>query len=324
MAGKNKLTKLTIDELSLVDDGANPEAHVAIVKSKKGVCKEMPCADCKTPDKCKAAGGCAKEKEPDGDEGASPSKIGKAMAVVEKMREAIAELAPEIAERVAKAFPADTEAADLVAALLTENDMNLEELTKALEEAKATIEAQTAEIAKLKGERDEAITKANVKTDKEADEDVLKGLPESVRKRFEDIEKDNAAQKVLIEKMAAEREEAVFVEKAKELKIGDAKIVGPLMRRIEKGLTTAEDAKVVETLLKAASAQASAGKLFEALGSSGSEAADPESVLKAKAEEIQKASPGMSYESAYSKALEQNPKVYDAFIAKRRTTLPSA
>ncbi len=322
MSSKTQLTKLTIDELSLVDDGANPEAHVAIVKAKKGVCKEMPCPTCKSPAACKSAGGCANESEPDGDEGGKGSKVGKAASVVEKMREVINEMAPDIAGRVAKAFPNDHEAADLVAALLTENDMNLEELTKALEEARSTIEAQAVELAKAKSERDEAVAKA--KGGKTEEDDVLKALPEHIRKRFDDIEKTNAAQAAVIEKMATDREEAEFIEKAKGFKIGDAKIIGPLMRRIEKGLTTAEDAKTVEELLKSAGAQAETSNLFKSAGAVLADGANPDDVLKAKADEIKKANPKLTHEQAYSQALTENPQAYDAYVAKRRNTIPSA
>lgn len=40
--------------------------------------------------------------------------------------------------------------------------------------------------------------------------------------------------------------------------------------------------------------------------------------MKAKADEIQKANKGMTFEQAYVQAVETNPSLYNAYIAKRR------
>lgn len=317
MAERRLLTDLVMDEVSLVDDPANPFARVVIAKAKGA-----PCADCKSPDVCKAAGKCKQDK---GDQ-----HVGKSAEVVAAVREAIAKLAPAIMERVGAAFPDDEEAADLAASILKERDMDLEELAKALANAEAALKkgedvvkvkdaelkAKDEEIVKLKGERDAAVAKAK---DAEAtDEDVLKSLPEPLRKRFLALEASDKAKDAEIAKMRTDAEEREAIAKAAELKVGDAKVLGPILLRIRKGTTTADDAAQVEQLLKASAAQAQAGGLFQTLGSTVSDVADPEAVLKAKAAEIKKANPKLSHEQAYTQALDENPDLYNAYVAKRR------
>lgn len=315
MSGKHQLTNIMIGEISLVDDGANPEAHVLIVKAKG----KLPCADCKSPEVCKKKGACKEHGEPDGDEGGK-MEVGKSADIVNKTREVIASMTPEIIGTVAKAFPGNPQAAAIAAAILMESEMDMEELAKSLETAQGEItkltdlvKAKDAEISGLKA----AVEKA--KKPEPTEEDFMKSLPEAVRKRFEDLEKAKVEQAAVIEKMATEREEAAFIEKAKGYKIGDAAVLGPLLRRVEKGMTMADDATALDAILKAASAQVATSPLFKAIGTSSTEGADAEVLLKAKAEEIQKANAGMTYEKAFDKALAENPKLYNDYIAKRRT-----
>ena len=300
------LSGLMIDEISLVDDPANPLAKAVIIKAKKG---GMPCADCKTPKECKAKGGCAND-EPDGDE------MKKSLQAV---RDAIGEFAPAIIKHLGET--AGDEAAALGAAILKEREMDLEELTKALEGATATIEAQTAEITKLKAERDEAVTKAKEKAkekgEEKSEDELLKNVPESIRKRLADAEKASSDAKEAIEKMRDERELNERIAKAKADGIHEADKVGAILHRVTKGKATAEDTAEIERLLKAAAAQDKTSELYKARGSSVAVEGDPEAILKAKAAEIRKGKPELSDAVAYDMALQQNPAVY-AELKKRR------
>lgn len=301
MTRRSRLTDMVLDEISLVDAGANPEAKVVIVKAKG------PAAD-------KASA----DDEPD-----DSRKIGKRAEAIAALRDVIKSMAPAIIERVGAACPEFQGAAGIAAALLKERDMDLQELEKALKEAeKALADASTVakakdeEIAKLKAERDEAIAKA--KKPEQTDEDIMKGLPEPVRKRLEEAEAVARVANERVEKMAAAAEEADAILKAKDLGIGDAKAIGPLLLRVRKGKSTEADAAEIERLLKAAANQATTAGLFKSAGSAASDVADPEAVLKAKAEEIRKADPKLTYEQAYDRATRENPGLYTAYIAKRR------
>ena len=235
-----QLTDLRIDEISLVDDPANPEAHVEIFK-----------------------------------------------------------------RRTSK-----------------ESDMDVELINKALTQAEASLEAQGKELAiyKARAEKAEAalLAAAGSKDDDDDEEEILKSLPAGIRKRLE----DGKAAEVALAKAKADAEEGDAITKARAFcpTDADAKTVGPLLLRVAKGKTTADDAETLTRLLKSAAAISARSDLFKSLGAdaAGDAVEDPEAILKAKAAEIKKANKGMTDEAAYSEALDQNPELYSAYIAKRR------
>lgn len=311
---KNELTDMEITEISLVDEPANDDARVVIVKAKA-----KPADEEDDPN----------EAEPDADEDDAKAKPkGKmkksagplsAAKVAGAILSAITELSPQIVEKaLAEGFSAEPEAAAMAEEIIMETVMDITQLSKALEEAEAKMEtlekrATDAEAAlKLANEN---IAKSAAKPEEPNEEEVLKSLPEAIRKRLEKAKEDEAT----IAKMAAEAEEKAAIAKARELKVADPDKVGPLLLRVEKGKTTPEDAKVIETLLKQHAAISAVSPLFKSIGSAAAVEGDPEEILKAKATEIQKASEGkMTFAQAYDEALKQNPSVYDAYIAKRR------
>lgn len=354
-----KLTNMSIDEISIVDDPANEAARVEIVKAKGF----KPCEGCKSPDACIEKRQC----QADVSKG-KPKDFGDAMkretervnaykmfddiykatdalrsaimgtiedveqddrpAVVGKNIDAFVEyikgLAPSILAK-ARAGDGDDPAAD--AAQLQEMMMNIEQLSKALEDAEAnlaTLEKRAADAEKRATEA-EAIAKAKAgelaelkKSAGGETEDVLKSLPEAIRKRFEEAEAKTKAAEDAIAKMKDESEVKEAIAKAKDLGIGKAEDVGPLLVRVTKGKTTADDAKTLEQLLKSAGEVASKSNLFRSMGSTVAEGVDPDALLKGKAEDIRKAKPELSFEQAYTKAVEANPDLYSAYIAKRR------
>lgn len=299
------LSDMTIDEISLVDEGANGEARVVIFKAKK------------TPPKNKQD-----MVDDDGDDDTSKSG--------DNDNDVVKTLLSKFGQTDPDGFSGDPDAAAFAAAQLKEQDMDIEALSKALEDAEAklvalekrTNEAESAleDANAVIKSKDEEIgdLKKSLTTNAGGEDDFMKSLPESVRKRFEDAEAKAKAAEEAVAKMqdAAETQDAIA--KAKDLGVGNADEVGPLLLRVRKGKTTEADAAALETMLKAQAAQSKVSHLFKAMGSSNAVDGDPEALIKAKADEIQKANKGMTAEVAYAKAVEENPALYNAYIAKRR------
>lgn len=295
------LSDISIDEISLVDDPANEQARVVVVKARGF----KPCAGCESPDECKSAGKCSADVEKKAgfkpcDDCESPDECAKAgKCASSSMKKSATHLDP----------------AALAAQLMKEHDMDIETLQKSLEAAEErfadmetaltaaqeTIAARDAEIAKMRDDGGKA----------EGEEDVLKSLPESIRKRIETAEAQ-------IAKMRDDAEQKEAIEKARSLGVAKPDEVGPMLLRVRKNKATDEDVKAIETLLKSTAAVDTHSALFKSLGTSEAVDGEPEAILKAKAVEVQKANPTLSYAQAYTRAMDENPALYDAFIAKRR------
>lgn len=291
-----QLHDMEIEEISLVDDGANPGAKVEIWKAKF-----MACEGCKSESLCKAKGKCM------GDEGGGPMK---------------------------KSAGDGQGSAGLSAAMQQEIMMNLEELSAALEQAEAKLDtlekAKTdaeAKVADLEGvvkAKDARITELEGTVAKSmdplaADEAFLKSMPEPAREAILKARQAEADAKAQLAKAREAQDTAEAITKAKALNFGKPEDVGPLLMRVAKGLTTKADADALEALLKSAGEVASKSPLFKALGSGAAVEGDPDELLKAKAAEIKKARPELTAEQAYAEAVDKNPELYSAYIAKRRT-----
>jgi hypothetical protein len=323
----NKLTQMEIDEISLVDDPANGDAKVVIVKAKADP-NFKPCPGCPNRGACMAKGQCLAKADP-----------------VTKFRETLDGLATDDEDRSVVENAVDelikglaTSGNDAAQAADEELTMDLEQLTKSLEDA----EAKLAELAKRVEEQDAALAEAQdvikakdseieqakakkgyggkqmMKEDGEEEDEVMKSLPESIRKRLEETEAQAKEATEQLAKMKSEAETKDAIAKAKDLGFGDAEKVGPLLLRIAKGTTTAEDATLVEQMLKSAAEVSGKSDLFKAIGSDSAVDGDPEALLKAKADEIRKANDKLTPEQAYVAAMDQNPQLYNAYIAKRR------
>ncbi len=201
-----------------------------------------------------------------------------------------------------------------LAKALEDAEQKLDTLTKRAEEAEGNLAAATEALAAKEAE----VASLQKAAAPPAEEDVLKSLPESVRKRVEESDARAKAAEEAVAKMREAAEEAEAIEKARSIKVPQPEKVGPLLLRVSKGRTTAEDAAFIESVLKSLTEQNAHGALFAALGSSTATEGDPEALLKAKAEEIKKASTGMTFEQAYDKAIESNPNLYREYVAKRR------
>lgn len=318
MSGKKLLTDMEITEISLVDEPANEDARVVIVKSKGGF---KPCDDCGDPEGCMKKASCA-----------ASGKVAKASveAITDAVLAAIEEMTSEIvAKAMAGGLPAETEVEDTATAVIKEFLMDIEAISKALQEAEANIAAVTkrAETAEAKAAALEAVVKAKDEEiskgkapEVDPEEEFLKSAPAHVRERILKDRERIAALDAEISKARADAEVKEAVEKARAYsKVAKPEDMGPALLRIRKGKSTEDDAKLIEQLLAAAAASTSMGAIFKSIGQPNAVEGDPEAILKAKAEEIQKANAGMSYAVAYDKALVENPEVYSAYIAKRRT-----
>jgi hypothetical protein len=302
------LSDMTIEEISLVDDPANEQARVLIVKAKKG----------------KAYKSEGEEDEEEEQEEASEMEIAAAM----RLKKALEEIAPDVVQAVVGGEPINPEAAGEAAASLKEYTMDIEVLSKALEDAEARLDtlekratdaeaalADANEIIKAKDAELEAVTKANGGEEEgPSEEEVIKSLPESIRKRLE--EADQAQEELAKAKAKAEEDEAVAM--AKSLNVGKAEELGPVLLRVRKGMTTEADADTIERLLKSLGEVSVKSLLFKSMGSDAAVDGEPEALLKAKADEIKKANQSLTDAQAYAKATEENPHLYNAYIAKRR------
>jgi regulator of replication initiation timing len=288
MAELNILRRFKVREISLVDEGDNPHADLLILKRRDMLV---------------------------------PTPVLKArFASASAMAGALFELAAgaegqdgcDRAQEILKGMDMDI---NTLNEKLAEIEVNLETVTKANTELKAENES-------LKAANAELVEKAKAAPAAETDEDILKGLPEPVRKRLEAAEAAAAAATELVEKANAERETGEYVAKARALNVTDADGVGGLLYRIAKGKTTAEDADKFEGILKqAGTINAEGEKLFTAIGKSAaqdaSDADEAQRELDGKIEAIQKAKPTLSYAQAYTEALDANPSLYER-VAKRK------
>jgi hypothetical protein len=281
----SELTDMTIDEISLVDEPANESARVVVMKARKPGANFKPCASCEDEDRCMEKGACAMEKSrradtesagsADADGAGSRRKYGANDMDVETLSKAL-----EVAEGRLDDLLRRTETAEA-----------------ALAEAQDVIKQRDAEIAALDGEA--------------AEDDVLKSLPEAIRKRLEASEAE-------IAKMRTEKETSEAIAKARSIGVSNPDQIGPILMRVEKGATTADDAAALTDLLRSMAAVEKSSRMFSSVGSAAAVDGDPEAILAAKADEIRKARPTLTYAQAYAEAVESNPAVYTAYIAKRR------
>lgn len=130
------LTDMTIEEISLVDDGANEDARVVIVKAKSGL---------------------PGHAVPGGDDPSNPDAAAMAAASIKEFQMDIETLSKALEDAEAKLAALEKRASDAEAAL---------------KDAEEVVKAKDAEIAEI-----------NKAKNPPSDEEVLKALPEAIRKR---------------------------------------------------------------------------------------------------------------------------------------------
>ena len=286
----NHLFDMLIDEISLVGDPSNDLARVQIVKARK---------------------------------------LGKP----EMIAKAAEYLAPRLAQILGSGDHSATDTDATIATLLQETAMDLEILEKSLETAEArmaTLELQaeeslqkSTELAAANAAQAEEIAK--LKGGKVDEEDVLKGLSEPLRERFAKMEAKMAAAEAKtataeaeIAKSKSEAEQREYITKSKALNLADD--VGVALYRVAKGKSEVADAELLEKTLKGLAAIAKDSNIFRRSGTSYAATGEPEQILKAKADDIRKASGGkLTAEQAFDAALTANPELYEQSQAIKRT-----
>lgn len=159
----------------------------------------------------------------------------------------------------------------------------------------------------------------------DVEEDLLKSVPEAVRKMIEERDAATAAalakaaateDELRKERAARADEEAIAKAAAWTSLTLDAAEVGPMLRRVAE--IDASLAKSVETVLDAANAQAESAGIFAEIGKAGRpEGGDAYAALSALAKSAVDAGASPTFEQAFVKVAEQNPELYIRHLSEK-------
>ena len=337
-------SSLTIGEVSLVDDPGCPGADVVIIKARKaqsenGVaenavdsaedCGEIPVNDEQTRTEIR------KRLAPLTD---ARVALVQGNLDVEVFKAKAAETIDDLEQRAQAGDLISKQAAGIASSILSETDMNLDQIEAALSEAEGKItavekRAETAEaeniVLKARAETAEAeleLVRKGKPTAEDADEAVLKGLPAAaadlVRKARADAATARADADAARAERAAETDKVEKSRRSGELAkagIKDAETVADAMVAVAKAMP--ESAKVIDAAFAAVAKELATSAVFKSYGSASATMfdGDPEMVLKAKADELRAADKSLSAEAAYEAAVQAMPEAYDAYTAKRRS-----
>ena len=170
-----------------------------------------------------------------------------------------------------------------------------------LEARVAELEAERAELTEMSNEDLAVLRGIELATAEVAveDDDVLKGLPEDVRKRLEDAE-------ATIAKMTADNRAKAFLAKAKEFEaIAPAADLAPVLETLDR--VAPDLAKSLDQALKAAAARIDSSDLFKEIGANGEQDTDPQAKAKALIDaEVEK---GATRHDAMAKVFKDNPEL---------------
>lgn len=209
----------------------------------------------------------------------------------------------------------------------------LGQLTEANDDLTATNQQLTEELGRLTAElakRDEQITSLKKndggETEEQAIEKALGELPPALAGLFKSMQTRLSVAEGVVAKASRDKELVVFIAKAEHFDAlpTTAEKLGGLLLRVAKAETTAEDADELERILKAAQeAMQDGSKTGKArtteIGKRGNDdGATAEQRIDAAAVELMKSDKGLTKEQAVSKALEENPELYDAYVAESR------
>lgn len=284
---RHKVTKLMLDEVSVVDHPGDAQARMAIVKSRSG--RPTP----------------AKHE---------PEAVAKAADDLQGLIDhGLLDEAPgQLAISILKGTTMDDEAIQKsiedAEARMAELGEALESVTKRADEAEAEAEELRGQIAKMKAKG----AKMDDEDDEDDEEEVMKSLPESVRKRLEeaaDLRKRLDAMD--FEKAVAERTAVL-----KSAGVTNAVEAAPILERIAKGNAAPEDAEKMQGVLTAMAAASGDSPLFKSLGRTVTgPVGDPKAAVTAAVADIRKAQPGLTEAQAMDRAMQLNPHLYDAMRA---------
>jgi hypothetical protein len=187
-----------------------------------------------------------------------------------------------------------------------------EQLQADLEKAKADLKTTQEELAKALAKT--APKPTTVGNPAPTTEEVEKALPESVREELRKAREERATLAKALEAEVEKRENSEWIGKAKAYgAVADASELGPVLRKAARSLSEA-DMAVLDKVLKSAGAIAGqVAKLTKAAGVAGAHAENSaEARIEKRVGDLRKASPSLTYEQAYTKALDEDPTLYAA------------
>ena len=197
--------------------------------------------------------------------------------------------------------------------------VDLDALLKGVsEEAKAAIKAEFAKQEERIDALQKKVDELSKKGEGNADDINKADLPEPVRKRLEELEKQA---KEAEEIAKAEREARVRAEIRKRAEgyanVGEVEKIAEAIYKAQS--VSADFAEQLETLFKSAHERIEKGDLFKEFGSgAGDSASTAWGKIEAAAAEIMKATPSMTRPQAIAKALEANPELEKAYFEEVR------
>lgn len=157
------------------------------------------------------------------------------------------------------------------------------------------------------------------------DEELLKSVPEAVRKMLDDqkaavveaLAKAEATESELRKERAARADELAIAKAAAWTSLTlDANEIGPMLRKMAD--IDAELASAVETVLAAANAQAESAGIFAEIGKAGRpEGSDAYEALSSLAKSAVEAGVSPTFEQAFVKVAEQNPDLYNRHLTEK-------
>lgn len=197
------------------------------------------------------------------------------------------------------------------------------EVRKAVEQLAADLEAALATASEEETKRVEAEKKLKAAQPAPAEEDVLKNLPEPVRKRLEKAEADAKKANDAILKMADEKREREFVAKARTYDAISVKAdtFGLVLKRVADGTSTEKDVAEIHRVLTGANALAKRA-VFKQVGRSdtgaGAGSAYEEILTKAKEhrEAVMKSGDKITLQEAIDHVCKQEPDLYERHVAE--------
>ena len=206
---------------------------------------------------------------------------------------------------------------DAIKKSLTDSNVALTQVTKALEE-------QTAELDKI-SKRNEDLEKEVAELKKGSggggdggDEIEKMDASPEVKKMLRAQQERIAAAEGLIKKQADDKAVAQLVTKFDSLNrlTTTGEKLAPIMHRVAKGESTQADADELERILKAANEAITTGKSKEQeIGKSGGGGnGDAMTKVNAKAAELRKNDNTLTKEQAISKVLKEDPDLYEAYL----------
>jgi len=150
------------------------------------------------------------------------------------------------------------------------------------------------------------------------EEELMKSVPESVRKMLDDqkataiaaIAKAAAAEDELRKERATRADELAIAKASGWSSLSlNAEEVGPMLRRLSD--TDGELAKAIETVLESANAQAESAGIFAEIGKAGRpDGGDAYEALASLAKAAVEAGTSSTFEQSFVKVAEQNPDLY--------------